>query len=244
MSAWKAVPLPVRRRVLPRPDRVDLWLTDLDELPLEAGPEGTARRERLARRRLQQQFVLRLLLGSYLGCPGKDLSIARSRRGKPYLKSTPRALPLTFNVSHSGSWLAIVVGREIPLGIDIERQRPMRRPADLARRYFSGPEAERLDALEEPERSARFMDYWTAREAIVKASDSTLAESLAAIELEPEAATIRKLPEGWPEAAEWSLVAPGLPGQLTGHLAAPRPDIAIDRYFLQTARRGNGRSAV
>lgn len=243
MSAWTAVPLPLRRRVLPRAGRIDLWITDLDELPLEAGPAGMARRERLARRRLQQQFVLRLLLGSYLGCPGKDLSIARSRQGKPYLKSAPPGLPLTFNVSHSGSWLAVVIGREVPVGIDIERRRPMRRPADLARRYFSRAEADRLDDLEEPERSAQFMRYWTAREAMVKASDSTLAESLAAIELEPEAASIRRLPEGWPGAADWSLMAPELPGELSGHLAAPRPDIAIDRYFLQTARRGKVQAA-
>jgi 4'-phosphopantetheinyl transferase len=237
MSAWAAVSLPVRRRTLPRRGCVEVWLTDLDELPLDAGPDGSSRRERLGRRRLQQQFVLRLLLGSYLGCPGKDLNIARSSRGKPYLEAAPSAAPVTFNVSHSGSWLAIAIARELPVGIDIECERPMRRPIDMARRYFSASEAELIASLAEPGRSARFLRQWTAREAMVKASDSSLAESLAAIELDGESVAIRRLPPDWPSTEQWSLLAPDLPGGLRGHLAVPQPGIVVDRYFLQTAQR-------
>jgi len=240
MSPWTAVSLPVRRRVLPRTGRVDLWLTDLDELPLDAGPAGSSRRERLVRRRLQQQFTLRLLLGGYLGCPGKEVSIARSERGKPYLKPRHGSVPLTFNISHSGSWFAIAIAREVPVGVDIECRRPMRRPMDVAQRYFSRPESDRICALDEPARSARFLHHWTAREAMVKASDSSLAESLATIELDGDSAAIRRLPDGWPKAEDWSLLAPELPAGLSGHVAVPRPGIAVDRYFLQTAQRRAG----
>lgn len=241
MSSWTAVPLPLRRRVLPRRGRVDLWLSDLDELPLDAGPGGSSRRERLARRRLQQQFVLRLLLGSYLGRPGKDVTIVRSPSGKPHLESAPKDGPLNFNVSHSGSWLAIAIARGVPVGVDIEHRRTMRRPIDMAQRYFSGPESECIAALDEPERSTRFLRHWTAREAMVKASDSTLAESLAAIELDGDSAAIRRLPVNWPAVDAWSLAAPELPDRLSGHVAVPDPGlIAVDRYFLQTVQRKVG----
>ena len=240
MSSWTAVALPLHRRALPQPGRIDLWLTDIDELPLEAGPDGVTRRERVARRRIQQQFLLRLLLGSYLGCPGKDITLARSERGKPYLGAAPSRSPLTFNVSHSGSWLAIVIARDVAVGIDIEAQRPMRRPVDVAQRYFSRAEAERIAALAEPERSRIFARQWTAREALVKASDSTLAESLAAIELDGESAAIRRLPPSWPAAAEWSLIAPDLPAGVSGHVAAPRPGVVLNHYFLRTVQRQAG----
>lgn len=233
MSGWLSISLPLRRRALPRLGQIDLWLTDLSELPLEAGPSGTTRKEQVLRRRIQQQFILRLLLGSYLGLPGKDVSPVRSERGKPVLPGSLAESGLNFNLSHSGNWLAIAVARNVPVGVDIECRRVLRRPADMARRYFPADEAEWLAGLEEPALSRAFISQWTAREALVKATGSTLAESLGQLALDWMPTTIRTLPEDWPEVESWSLIKPEMPSSVLGHVASPAPDLVVNRHFLQ-----------
>ncbi|AKS42718.1 4'-phosphopantetheinyl transferase family protein [Wenzhouxiangella marina] len=236
MRRWQSVPLPLRRRALPRAGQVHLWLTDLDELPLEAGPSGLTRKERVLKRRIQQRFVLRLLLGSYLGLPGKDVQVIQSdRNDKPRLGGVHEDSGLSFNVSHSDRWLAIGLVRDQEVGVDIEAEREMRRAGDLARRYFSGPDCERIDQLDEPERSSCFLNQWTAREALVKAVGCGLAGSLGKIELDCEPTEIRQLPEDWPQA--WQLLKPDWPAGLLGHLAIPTgQDLDLSCYWLQTSK--------
>ncbi len=232
MSRWHAMQLPLKRRALPRHGHLELWLTDLAELPLDAGPTGLTRRERVLKQRIQQRFILRLLLGSYLGIPGKDLKIAQAEGGKPGLAGEQAMSGLKFNMSHSGSWLAIVIARGLEVGVDLECQRTLRRPVDLARRYFTASEADYLGELAEPQCSHEFLGLWTAREALVKAQGCGLAGALGHIELNYQPPSIKTLPEGWPE--DWQLIAPEWPGDLIGHVAAPATQAELDCFFLKT----------
>ncbi len=233
---WTSIALPLTRRALPAPGVVDLWLTDLDDLPLEAGPSGLTRRERVLKRRIQQQFVLRLLLGSYLKCPGKDVGIVRGERGKPRLAAPLDRSGLQFNLSHSGGWLAIAVARDLEVGLDIEGERQLKRVADLAQRYFSEAEAEWIAGLDGAAQTQAFLAQWTAREALVKSTGTGLAGALGHITLEWQPARIRTLPSDWPPAADWSLLSPDMPADLTASLAAPHPNLQLNQYFLQPAR--------
>ena len=226
---WETVRLPLRRNRMPAEGQVDLWVVDLEELPLQAGPTGLTRKEKIQKKRIQQQFVLRLLLGSYLGKPGKAIRIERSPSGKPSVSDSN----LEFNLSHSGSWLAIAVTTGHPIGLDIETNRPMRRPSELARRYFRTDEADAIEGLEEPERSRQFLIQWTAREALVKAADATLAESLAHLKLTIDPARILSLPPNWPEPDQWCLTNPTTPFDLIVHCATPAPIHQINGFFLQ-----------
>src|SRR5699024_6362856 len=79
------VRLPLGRRPLPPAGQADVWLIDLEELPLDTPGSGITRRQRIMQRRIRQRFFLRLLLSTYLGCPGKDIRLTRSGRGKPAL---------------------------------------------------------------------------------------------------------------------------------------------------------------
>ncbi len=88
-----------------------------------------------------------------------------SEHGKPALL----AGSMSFNLSHSGDWVAVAVARpEYQVGVDLEivQLRPFDR---LARRYFTAGECRDINALQEPERSCRFYQYWTLREAWLKA---------------------------------------------------------------------------
>lgn len=234
MSQWTAVSLPLKRRALPRPGRVDLWLTDLDDLPLDAGPSGLTRRERVVKRRIQQRFVLRLLLGSYLRVPGKSVRIQRNHYDKPELDGDLARSGLQFNLSHSDRWLAIALTRDLDIGVDIEQQRELPRAADLARRFFSGTDVERIVDLEEPDRSSCFLRQWTAREALIKAVGCGIAGSIGQIAMGCDPVEILRLPADWPQ--DWQLLSPDWPSDITGHVALPAAtSIGLDRYWLQTA---------
>lgn len=93
---------------------------------------------------------------------------AAGKTGKPYLPAYPG---FHFSLSHSGVWAVCAVS-EYPLGVDIEQVRPTRR--GLAERYFSPEECALLTQL--PPDS--FFDFWTLKEAAVKASGEGLARGL------------------------------------------------------------------
>ncbi len=216
--------LPVRPRPLPATGVMELWLTNLSFLALaEVGAAG-GRVEQVRSRKLRQRFVLRLLLGSYLGCPGKDVRIQRGAHGKPELVPGSARPSLQFSLSHSGDWLAVAVTRDQALGVDIERQRELPRALALARRFLSGAEAERIESLPEPDRAQLFFRLWSRREALIKAMGSSLAESLSEIELDPDRLIPTRLPSGWPQPAHWQFADPALPVGLVGALVTfPQP---------------------
>ncbi len=227
---WQSIRLPLTGNTPPDVGTVELWLIDLDELPLEAGPTGLTRKEKVLKRRIQQQFVLRLLLGSYLGRPGKDIRIDKSASGKPSIADSD----LQFNLSHSGAWLGVALTTGHPIGVDIEINRLMRRPTELARRFFSQAEARVIEGVEEPERSHSFLTQWTAREALVKAADTTMAASLGHLELGIDPVELLSLPSTWPEPDQWCLINPACPADLVMHVAIPAAIDRIKGFLLKT----------
>ena len=224
--------LPLRSRTLPEEGVAELWLIRLSAVPLDASPGANDRAGRLRQQRIRQQFMLRLLLGSYLGCPGRDVELVRSERGKPALGEKHAACPLRFNLSHSGDWLAVVIGPDTPLGVDIECERPMVRAIALARRYFPADEADLLAGLDEPFLSRSFLQYWTAREALVKARGCGLAGVVNRIHLQGSPPAIRQLPDDWPAGNQWSLVMPHLPAGLLAHVASESTGLKTRTFVL------------
>lgn len=218
--SFETVQLPLRPRALPDAGATDVWLAQVSDMPLEAGPRGESRRDRVMRRRIQQQFFLRLLLSSYLGCPGKDIELARSDRGKPMLSGEHADSPLRFNTSHSGEWLAVAVADGVDVGIDIELARTLPRASLLARRFLSAREADWIVELDEPFRSRQFLRQWTARESLVKARGCGLAGCLGEIELDWQPPAVRRLPADWADGGGMALTALSMPDGLVCHLSS------------------------
>ena len=214
------VTLPIRPRERPDAAHSDVWLTDLSDLTLGEVAMLGGRAQQVRGRRLRQRFLLRLLLGSYLNRPGRDVRIERRPQGKPVLAPESGETPLHFSVSHSGDWLAVAVASDYELGVDIERERTVRRSEALARRFFSPAEVDVLAALPEPARSRRFLRLWCRREALVKAMGTSLARSLSQIALDPETGAVLQLPRDWPRPANWQLNDLALPNGLIGAVAS------------------------
>lgn len=194
---------------------VHVWYARPAELAVPAFVSGPNRTDRLRQLRMQQQFLLRLLLGGYLGCPGRDLRLVRNAAGKPRLSGDSG---LAFSLSHAAEWLAIAIGRGVDPGIDIEPLGRAIRAEAMARRWFPVAEAEAVATDADPVHA--FLQRWTAREAMIKAAGSTIASSLSALQLNPsDPNRLIGVPPDWPSPQRWSLLRPDRPGALEVCLA-------------------------
>ena len=140
-----------------------------------------ARANRFHFQDLQERFrlgrgMLRHLLADSCGVAPSKLEFDYSEKGKPSLRGFPG---LHFNVSHSGDLWACATGGDSPLGIDIERAKPIPDFEAISRRFFSSSECEELARFPEEERHAAFFRCWTRKEAYIKALGEGLSRGLA-----------------------------------------------------------------
>jgi len=173
--------LPLRQLQKPQGDAVHLWHLDLNLLsnPLKRESDGQSRQLSEFQHKATRRFYLRLLLGAYLGLPGKDVQIIRRIKGRPELDSMQSRGGLNFNVARSKDCYLIGVSSGAAIGVDLEiAARRSGKPLALARRYFSEAETTALSALGEKELQRAFMHTWACKEAIVKASGLGIANQL------------------------------------------------------------------
>lgn len=125
------------------------------------------------------RYLLRQLMAPKLQLAPTQISIRINSKGKPSLL----APDWHFNISHSGRFLALAIGNQAPLGVDLE-SRLLSAPQiqRLARRYFSEQEQAWLVKHPEPE---HFLRLWTIKEAVLKAHGSGIANNLSAVQWQP-----------------------------------------------------------
>ncbi|WP_319782200.1 4'-phosphopantetheinyl transferase family protein [Oceanisphaera sp. IT1-181] len=141
------------------------------------------------------RYLLRQLLAPKLLLSPSQISISINNKGKPTLfrpemcrpdKLLPNRLNPSwhFNISHTGSLLALAISNQAPLGVDLEsRQLSNTQIQRLARRYFSEDEQAWLAQHPEPE---HFLRLWTIKEAVLKAHGGGIANNLSAVHWQPE----------------------------------------------------------
>ncbi len=173
---------------------------------------------RLAYRAEQRRAPLHALLAAYLGVEAQRLKLVNDAYGRPAL-DTAHGQALGFNWSHSGPHALVAVGRNITPGIDVEQQRARPRALEIARRFFSAEEAEALAALPPEQRSAAFLDLWTAKEAVLKALGRGLAFGLHRLSIArtPGGLALRRLEHN--DVSAWQLHPLALDTALVAALA-------------------------
>ena len=118
------------------PGEVHVWRVRLNRgkaSPPTAGEAARAARlltPTLRRRYLRAHAALRDILGSVTAAP---LEFAVHEKGKPYLALQPE---IRFNLAHSREMALVAVARDVEVGVDIERVRPLPEYAAIAERYF------------------------------------------------------------------------------------------------------------
>jgi len=127
--------------------------------------------------------VLRQLLAHYLGSAPSELRFHRAGSGKPFVAKTPSDLPLCFNVSHSEDLALIAFTYRREVGIDVEWVKSISEMDQIAERYFCPSERELLRRSRADTRPILFHQYWTRKEAIVKATGDGLSVRLDRIDV-------------------------------------------------------------
>lgn len=134
-----------------------------------------AERERAARfhyetdrrRWTTARSALREILGDMLGVAPSAVPIDLTDIGKPVL--APPFDALHFNLSHCGYLMLVALCSDGAVGIDVE---PSARAADLAgcEETFCHPDEIAALPQEDTPRTARLLEIWTAKEALLKAA--------------------------------------------------------------------------
>ena len=211
--------------VLPRDAvHVDLLATDdaealsrLDSYQRLLSVDERARMARFVFERDRHAFVLtralvRTMLSRYAAVGPAEWCFIETEHGRPEILDRPAHVPdLRFNISHTRGMIAcaVTVGREV--GIDIEDiNRDLTH--DVAGRFFAQAEVDDLHALPEQEQARVFFDYWTLKEAYIKARGFGLALPLGdfAFKLNPPRApaitfapALQDDPTSWQFVQDW-----------------------------------------
>lgn len=150
---------------------IRLWQVDLNA-PAEArllSPDERARAERLLipekrRRCIAARAGLRLILGEVAGSPPESLILGAHPDGKPFLDDESG---WEFNLAHSGDTALVAVARR-PVGIDLERERPLNGVKHMAEIAFSPQEQTEFSQLPAECQHVAFFRTWTRKEALLK----------------------------------------------------------------------------
>ena len=165
---------------------------------------------------------MRSLLGAQAGLAPEALSFGTGEHGKPFLLGQDN--PCTFNLSHSDHLAALAVS-SVELGVDVEVVG--RFHEGVARDRFSPQENAALDALPADRRNDAFYQFWTTKEAVLKALGTGFSRASNSFTIDiSNRDALRLVEAGWPEGdpGAWQVRAfdphPGFAGAVavrTGH---------------------------
>ncbi len=152
----------------PKEDDLRFWFFQMGRQEQERITQFRREDDRL--RSLCGNHLAREMLSTRLSCRPEELQFLRSPGGKPYLEGTP----LHFNLTHSGDFAACVIDHS-PVGIDLEVLRPIR--PELCKKVCNSAELEFLYRSGTFD-SIRFLQIWTAKEALLKLSGCGISTEL------------------------------------------------------------------
>ncbi|HJY84394.1 MAG TPA: 4'-phosphopantetheinyl transferase superfamily protein, partial [Candidatus Binatia bacterium] len=172
------------------PAEIHLWLAFYDEV-VDA-PLYSAYRELLnvAEKKQQQRFyfardrrrylitraLVRTVLSRYVSIHPNKWVFSTNAYGRPEIfNAQARAERLSFNISHTHSLIVLGVTKRRALGVDVENFLARKASIDIAERYFAPQEIAVLMAAPPDQQQYRFFEYWTFKEAYIKARGMGLA---------------------------------------------------------------------
>lgn len=134
----------------------------------------------------RQYVIARALLRTALAqCAGLDpdeLIFNTSASGKPALAGRhANAGSIEFNISHTAGAIILGVATTRRIGVDVERVKARLVSAQSLGRFFDEDECRAIMAAPDSMHPALFCQYWTMKEAYVKAVGATLPSALRSV---------------------------------------------------------------
>lgn len=160
---------------------VHIWFASLDKpVSIVESLIKTLSKEELdrARRyyfpRLRKRFIvshglLRCILSKYLSLEPDQLQFSHNSFGKPSLPISLGKKNLSFNMSHSGSYVLYAITLDREIGVDIEQVHENFEWESIASSFFSSLENQMLQEVPQELKYEAFFNCWTRKEAYIKA---------------------------------------------------------------------------
>ena len=191
-------PLLANKRVHVWRANLDLPTTEIERLAAFLSTDEIARANKFhflehKRRFIVARGILRQLLGNYLQISPNKIEFEYSDRGKPRLAASMGNSYIQFNVSHSMEYVLYGFTNNHLIGVDLEFLRETQDAAELAKSFFTHREYELIANSTDEERQKAFFQFWTAKEAYLKAIGTGLSDSLSDIEITFDCAKKPKL---------------------------------------------------
>ena len=169
---------------------IHIWRGDLkvesskiEQLERNLAPDELERANRFHFAKDRQNFIagrgfLRKIISLYGKLEPHELQFNYGSHGKPILANSTVANNLAFNLSHSQGLALYTIGYQCSVGIDLEHIRPIKDVENLAKRFFSLGEYDYIASFPPMEMHKAFFQFWTCKEAYLKA----IGEGLAGLE--------------------------------------------------------------
>ncbi|MGK0500412.1 MAG: 4'-phosphopantetheinyl transferase [Oceanicoccus sp.] len=159
---------------------IHLWVVDLAHVPADKlstyhqlmSPQELQRNQRFKFAAGQfsdatTRALVRNTLSRYADISPTQWQFTKGDHGKPEIANA--GVKLRFNVSHTSQCIVCAVSRVYPVGVDVEYIGRKNDVLAIADRYFSESELSDLSVLPLDQQLDRFFDYWTLKEAYMKA---------------------------------------------------------------------------
>jgi 4'-phosphopantetheinyl transferase len=168
-------------------NEIHLWLADLDRLARRTESErdilsveelvraARFRFEGDRRRYLVRHFLLRELIGLYIEQEPVQVELGCNLFGKPQLLVPSAIRPLEFNLSHSVNLAVYAFARRRRVGVDVEAIRRDLEWKEMSGAFLHPAEALHVNALPRSGQLGAFFEYWTLKEALLKAHGTGFA---------------------------------------------------------------------
>ena len=225
------------------PDAIDDWyllaayhsIMSADEAEQQARYRFAAGRKEY----LVTRALVRSVLSAYAPILPRDWMFVRNEHGRPEISGPPGAPRFRFNLSNTRGLIVCLVARDREVGVDVE---DVHRPGEtvaVADRFFSPFESAMLNRQPLHRQRDRFFDYWTLKEAYIKARGMGLSIPLDhfSYHLEnPDAIRISFTPElrDDPERWQFSLTTLGGRHRIATAIERLRGEAPIGIEMLRT----------
>jgi len=230
-------------------DQVHVWYL----FPEQSGPEPSCRSETLLsreeldrnrrfvfaedrQRHLVAHVLVRTTLSRYADIDASEWTFQHGDFGRPEIAG-PRPVPLRFSLSHTRGMVAVAVTSTADVGIDTENVRERGFELEIARRYFTPREAAELDSLPTERRHRAFLEYWTLKEACLKAAGRGLSLSLDSFCIRlGDPPVVTEAPPEYGHTPDWHLwhlaLSPLHVTSLAVRKTGTRPSVSIRQHGL------------
>jgi 4'-phosphopantetheinyl transferase len=167
---------------------IDIWLTYYDEIVddrqlaglrsllsvNEVAQEGRFHFADDRKRYMITRAMVRTILSRYVRIAPEHWVFSKNAYGRPMIAPAivdmeVQARGLFFNLSHTRGLIALAVTRGRELGVDVENIATRSVSLDVAKRFFSPTEVAELSRVAPDRQQDRFFEYWTLKEAYIKA---------------------------------------------------------------------------